>query len=478
MVRGVAFGKLKRDERGGPVLGGTRYLNLPEGVVRGLKVFISHSSKGDSYAADVRDLVVASLLPDDKPLVDTDGLAPGDEWRAVLYHWLAMCDAAVILFNRKALKSPWVRREVNILLWRHALCPSFRVVPALLGDVARNDLEDNGFDDVTGLQLARTTEQAETPAAAEELAAAIARSLPPRGQQTDDPMANWVLDVADCLSLTEPQLSHHLDKAARVLGIEDRDVPTDWVPGERRRLVAAQLLGHELLGGGTGGSRLGKAAATVAPAFGSVSPLRRFVKAVTPSWVNGEAARHLVPLEKQDEPVDGGAPRPANRRVLILNATSGDIADQYVYRATFNALWGFQQIHATCEAAGAGGAEELTAHFEKVLRDYLQTEDWPVGKDLPHDEETTYYLMVQTGQKTLDTVATAVDEIQRLHPWLVVVLMVGPSAPAKADLESAGLGEATTLIPLLTPEAEIRARQLVESLEKIPKRLFGVSYGS
>jgi tetratricopeptide (TPR) repeat protein len=40
---------------------------------------------------------------------------------------------------------------------------------------------------------------------------------------------------------------------------------------------------------------LRRTTATVAPAFGTADPLRRFVKAVTPSWVNGEAARHLVP---------------------------------------------------------------------------------------------------------------------------------------------------------------------------------------
>jgi hypothetical protein len=136
-----------------------------------LKVFISHSSRDDPYAAKVRDLVVASLLPGGKALIDMEGLAPGDDWRAVLYHWLAMCDAAVILFNRNALTSTWVRREVNILLWRHALCPSFRVVPALLGTIGRKDLKDNEFGDVNRLQLARITQQTETPADAEQLAA-------------------------------------------------------------------------------------------------------------------------------------------------------------------------------------------------------------------------------------------------------------------------------------------------------------------
>jgi hypothetical protein len=439
-----------------------------------LKVFISHSSKDDSYAASVRDLVVASLVPGDQALVDTAGLVPGDDWCAVLYHWLAMCDAAVILFNRKALTSSWVRREVNILLWRHALCPSFRVVPALLGNVEHTDLEDNEFGDVTRLQLARITPHTQTPADAEQLAAVIAKSLPPRNPHTEDPMADWVLEVADCLSLTEPQLRHHLTNAARILGIKPKDMPADWQPDDGRRLVAAQLLSHELLGSSQGGSLLRKTTATVARAFGSADPIRRFVNAVTPSWVNGDTARHLVPLEKQDEPGEGDVPSSSDRLVLILNATKGDIADQYLARATFNALWGFEPIRATCEAAGEGGAEELTAHFETVLRNALEVGiDWPADEDLPRDDQTTYYLMVETGQKELDTVATAVDEIQRQHPWLVIVLIVGPSAPTQADLESAGLSEATMLTPLLTAEAESRARQLIKALDNIPEQLYG-----
>ena len=167
----------------------------------------------------------SACLSGDEALVDMDRLKPGDDWCVVLYQWLAMCDAAVVLFGRKALASPWVRREVDILLWRHALSPSFRVVPALLGGVDRNDLKANGFDDVTRLHLARIPPQTETKADAGQLAAVIANSLPPRVPEARDPMARWVLDVAECLQLTDARLRRHLILAAKDLGIADDDMP-------------------------------------------------------------------------------------------------------------------------------------------------------------------------------------------------------------------------------------------------------------
>ena len=249
----------------------------------------------------------------------------------------------------------------------------------------------------------------------------------------------------------------------------------DWASVESHHLVAAQLLDHDLLGDDLRESRLEKAAATVAPAFSRLDPLKRFLTAVKPSWVNGEAARRLVPLKEERD--DGSAPDPAEPPVLILNASSDKIAYQYLARATFNALWGYMPIPAICDVGAGddkGSAVELTDHFERVLRKKLHiTDDRPAGQDLPHHAKTIYYLMVQTVGWALNTVAAAVRTIRQWHPWLVIVLLVGPAAPDQADLESAGLQEAIQLTPLLAPDAESRALQLVDSLNVIPKMLYG-----
>jgi TIR domain len=107
-------------------------------------VFISHSSRQDDFAAKVRSQVQARLEGLNWDVrVDMDALKGGDDWRSVIYHWLAQCDAAVVLLGRGAIQSsPWVRREVNILLWRRALGSPLTVVPALLGDVRSAEVQE------------------------------------------------------------------------------------------------------------------------------------------------------------------------------------------------------------------------------------------------------------------------------------------------------------------------------------------------
>src|SRR4051812_44064690 len=112
-------------------------------------VFISHSSKTDPYADAVRIHVQRALVARGWEVrVDIDGLRGGEEWSGVLYHWLADCDAAVVLVGRKALTSKWVAREVDLLLWRRALGSPLTVVPAILGDLTRADVEPSPLADL------------------------------------------------------------------------------------------------------------------------------------------------------------------------------------------------------------------------------------------------------------------------------------------------------------------------------------------
>src|SRR5580658_4736674 len=99
------------------------------------RIFISHSSHPDPFADQVLK-AVKDGLGGQEIFIDSDVLRPGDEWCSVIYHRLAECHAAIILLNRAALESTWVRREVNILLWRRALGYPLEIVPALLGDVS------------------------------------------------------------------------------------------------------------------------------------------------------------------------------------------------------------------------------------------------------------------------------------------------------------------------------------------------------
>jgi TIR domain-containing protein len=122
-----------------------------------LKLFISHSSILDEIDGDGRPLArnwdllanVCARLRDHygndkiKILVDVEGLLPASDWRARLNDWLGDCDAAIILFSKRALQdSNWVKFEASVLSWRKSRDPGFTLIPVLLdGEATPEDLE-------------------------------------------------------------------------------------------------------------------------------------------------------------------------------------------------------------------------------------------------------------------------------------------------------------------------------------------------
>ena len=96
----------------------------------------------------------------------TARLAPGDGWRAKLFAWLDICDAAVILFSEEALASDWVRFEAGILCWRRARTGRPLVVPVLLGQVSpdaprRHALEPVLPEEIQAVPIAAEADEAE-----------------------------------------------------------------------------------------------------------------------------------------------------------------------------------------------------------------------------------------------------------------------------------------------------------------------------
>ena len=64
------------------------------------RIFISHSSNHDAFAAAVRDAVDEELdRTGHTPLVDAALINPGDRWRAKLLGWLGACHGAVVLLT-------------------------------------------------------------------------------------------------------------------------------------------------------------------------------------------------------------------------------------------------------------------------------------------------------------------------------------------------------------------------------------------
>jgi hypothetical protein len=210
-----------------------------------MKVLISHSSRNDPFAGLVREAVKVRL-PGLEILVDMDELRPGDEWRAILYHWLAECHAAVVLLNREAMASSWVRREVNILLWRRALGYPLKIVPAILGDFSEKNIQDAGFGELTDLQMAKLGSSPRTQETAERIADEIAAQLAgwPAEEDTSE-MARWAKAVSYALSMVGDRDS--LVAAARQLQVED-----DYLDRVRDPLEGPRFVAHQLLARGQG----------------------------------------------------------------------------------------------------------------------------------------------------------------------------------------------------------------------------------
>lgn len=133
-----------------------------------LKLFISHSTLletgGDAAAG--HDLLSQTCLALRNHygtaidiLVDREGLPPASVWRDRLDAWLGECDAAIVLFSKRALHdSAWVRFEASVLRWRASREPTFKLIPVLVKDEAKpEDLEQDIWQaiGITRLQVIR-----------------------------------------------------------------------------------------------------------------------------------------------------------------------------------------------------------------------------------------------------------------------------------------------------------------------------------
>jgi len=121
------------------------------------RVFISHVNgdpSGEQIWPILRDRLVAAGF---NVLVDREVIQPGALWRAEIYGWIGLSDAAVILISRQALDNPakhWVAREAACLVCRRYVDPSLKIIPVLLDDITFAELE--ATERFRDLQLSET----------------------------------------------------------------------------------------------------------------------------------------------------------------------------------------------------------------------------------------------------------------------------------------------------------------------------------
>ncbi len=278
------------------------------------KVFISYCGGDDDRGAWIRGELQERLKSEHEVFVDTSVISAGDRWRSLIYHWLAECRAAVVILGAAALSSEWVRREVNVLLWRASLC-DVEIVPFLLGDTTKDDVRRAGFAELLDYQCVELPDGTDRPTC-EEIVEAVAAGLAGVTDGDDDPMSEWISRIAFCL--TDAQ--EHLRAAAIALGMRAAELPLLSEPAQGRRVFAQQML----------------ARATDHRVYEAVVKLKRripdeqhrnLVEEVAPTWVDAAAARHLLTMGD-------------NTAVVILNGTVEQTARHYIARATCRAVAG------------------------------------------------------------------------------------------------------------------------------------------
>lgn len=425
-----------------------------------ITVFVSHSSAHDRYAERVRADVCARLEDKNYNVRVDDVLQGGDEWRSLLYHWLAECQGAVLLLNHAALASNWVRREVNLLLWRRALGSAVHIVPALLGDVDSADVKNAGFSELEPLHFARirtgTTAEQDTEALAEQ----IVNRFPELGElAASDPMRDWIDRVT--FRLGKVEWKEKLLDAARALDVRGEDLGQVLLP-EGPRFLAHQLLGRgpdrptdEVV------RRTYKALVAVVDYMGWESQAE-LIEEVVPTWVDADGARQLLTAAYQPD-----------HAIVLLNARHQHTGVDYILRATCRARDGYWYEVVGTEV-GEDVVGELGVHFEKAVAALLCVEPPWTLEELKKEAELwdgTCFLILKPPERTrLDLVADAVRTLQDRFPWLVVMVLIGEVPPDDVARISWTPGKVLVLKPALLDNEERFARRVVLKLRHLGKR--------
>jgi hypothetical protein len=420
-----------------------------------LRVFISHSSKRDRLATRVREHIAETLRKHGyQVLVDVDVLQPGQEWRPALYHWMADCDIAVVLLNADAVESPWVQREVNILMWRRALNRTLPVFPVMIGDMRSDMLKAKGFGDILEVQAVRDDpalpEDVYAAALCDQLLARFANVSP--AEHADDLMRRW-LDIVASLLERADRPEHWLPGAARALGVRD-----DAMRQAEAHVGGSTYLAHQMLEA-KGVDALRDAVGEVAGYLDSDS-LGRLVRQLLPVWINPDAARHVLSPDGFDRP-----------HVTCLNAVDAETAGQYVDRAMCAHVARYTFRCSGGLPFGEDAEDDLFRQCLEAVRGLVSALRGTPPEQFRPRPKHLHCLSIDVRGQNARVAAAVVQRLLHLFPWLNVVLLTGARHASDAHQALWGI---TRPIPPLQEDEEALGYQLTQDLRDLPHRLNGM----
>jgi hypothetical protein len=405
-------------------------------------VFISHStSKTDTYSKTVRDLVAAGLKDNVYTvLLDTERLTPGENWRPRIYQWLRECRAAVVLLNRSALDSPWVKRETDILMWRRSFNPSLVVLAAPVGGVRSGDVAEAGFRELSELQWVRESDGRDSSALSpEETAEIIIRQFPPlKYSPADELVGQWIDDIS--AQFVQVRQSDRLIRVGRALGLAEQYEPQLRTANEVScTFLAAQMLHtHEP-------SRLRRAVSAV-HRYLDASSFGHLVSLVLPVWIDAASASSLI---------NGSELTVA--WTAILSVLNPDTAKQYLNRAYCMDETRYCVIPAsTGEIGEEEPVESLKYECERALRRSLNLSLRQSLADAREVRGCHVYVVLDAVSCTLQEAGEVISWLHDQLPWLRVVL-IPPVRLTHDDVRPGKLADALLVVPPFDSDDEQEA---------------------
>ena len=424
-------------------------MDRARGIRAGLevKVFISHYSKDGAEVDSILKAVYDELVTQNwEVFLDASVLQVGDDWRTEIYLHLNECRAAILFISKEGLSSWWVRREIEILLWRRWLRSSVLIIPVLIGGLKRDEIGVAGFSELNSIQYARL--------AGDDTVREIADRLAKLSDRTsgDERINSWLDRI--CEDLGEVTDAGRLAEAAEKFGLSAEDINAIRGGGlaSGQRFIASHLLSSGL------SEKLSPAIETFANLL-SADRLRRLVSIIEPAWVDPGAARFLL-----------APPSGPHRMIVLLSAQEPQTAEQYYKRATCCAMNGYGlrsvgSVDVGETARAPKSVELLEAQYRRMLG-FLYYGGWTSAKEPPPPEnKRQHYLIVDAEPCDFRAAVSAVRNIQNRHDRLIVIMLTGEIDDD--TIHDLGLDNCIQPEPLLSYQRELDGLSLTNELREL-----------
>ncbi len=423
-------------------------------------LFLSHSTArlppGD-IAVKVKNALVKALKANGwYVFVDSQSVKGGDLWRTEILHSLATSKAGIILLNKDAAESAWVRAEAQILCFRKSINSAFPLLPIVLpgADIDATFLKTYEPFQFNEIQRSMFTFKAgdSVPTFAKSVAN---NSNLEQGKQSVA-IADWVQRVVDIIGGLKPDVLSRVVGKLKLTAVPELLEPTP--AGEvclRVRSALANLLHHESPQVSFDAVKLLIAALSKESAL----RLRTYLQS---KWVENESAELLLLAARA----------PEQQGLLGLNTSLQLVVNQYKDRLTTEIpLEGpiprfidVAQPNGDFDEAGLTKKVEdaITKRFFPIQRTYENGEPMPleeaVAEVLQPDGFAVAFLWPPYCDKSF------LKKLRGRFPRIVFIALSGDKAQAASEYVEAG---GRDLVPKLTSQKLNQLSELISSWDSL-----------